>query len=252
MDRGIEDFQIPVRIRISGIMDPDLTSNISFLVHSQVDFCWHWCQNSERDESGNIFACFFDTCQKRQRCRNHHRHPSLDRGTYPNRLNFWNFASDWKFHRPESASKNSIRSIRRRYTSLRPFQPRQWCAHSSLTSVSLTKALVYLHISVQTCTQRALNPYPEANPNGHQESDSTPLHVAAERGDADIVKTLLELGADQSIRNTRGQLPRGTNATWKLTALTFFDQRWHSTPWRRSLAKMRRFLIISSEALKLP
>ena len=35
--------------------------------------------------------------------------------------------------------------------------------------------------------------------------DSTPLHVAAERGDLDIVKLLIELGADPSIKTFSGK-----------------------------------------------
>jgi hypothetical protein len=68
-----------------------------------------------------------------------------------------------------------------------------------------------LHIAVAFSTPavvRALIVDNKANPNGHQESDMTPLHIAAERGDTNVVKTLLELGADQLIRNARGQLPR--------------------------------------------
>lgn len=68
-----------------------------------------------------------------------------------------------------------------------------------------------LHIATAHLTPgvvRELIVTQKANPNGHQESDTTPLHIAAERGDVNVVNALIELGADPLLRNTRGQLPK--------------------------------------------
>lgn len=46
-----------------------------------------------------------------------------------------------------------------------------------------------------------------ADPNARQEGGWTPLHAAAENGDEDIVVMLLAAGADRSLANDAGTLP---------------------------------------------
>ena len=141
----------------------------------------------------------------------------------------------YEFHRLELMSKNSILSIKLRCTLQWPFQHRQSYVHSLSIIVRLTykmrqqrKATVLQVLAYQN-TENILAvdivyewcfSFAEANPNGHQESDMTPLHIAAERGDTNVVNMLLEIGANQLIRNARGQLPRGKHE------IAFYFESW--------------------------
>lgn len=77
-----------------------------------------------------------------------------------------------------------------------------------------------VHAAAAVCNHEMLKTLLErgADPNARQQMDYRPLHTAAARGDIEMAKLLLEHGANRDVRGTDGKSPRDIAADHKHAA----------------------------------